>query len=191
MLHTDERTGEIMLGRIFYTYDEHEVKNYRNFPILIIALMVFFGIVYFAGTSVLEYERLHPDTNVTNLEDAIWLTYMATSTIGFGDHFPESTGGRVIIGSMFLVGAIMFGVILGLVHNMMMGWLDTNVKNRELRTELKELRKHNESLEKSVYGLREELANLYDHNEAILTHNRKIENKIDDLSMQLKRNGMK
>jgi len=156
-----------MLSNIFYYYDEYNVKNYRNLPILLIFLCIFFTIIYFAGGLLLAFEAPAMTENVTNLADAIWLCYMAASTIGFGDFYPVTLGGRVVVGSMFLLGAVMLGIIIGLVHNMMLGWLDTSVKNRELRQHVQNLTDHNEKLESYLLKLQQ--------------HNEMLEHRMDIL----------
>lgn len=163
-----------MKYNIFYRIDKYNVKNYRNLPILGIALFVFFLVIWVAAKLLLIYEVSSDHENVTSFEEAFWLCFMAASTIGFGDYYPVTTGGRFIIGSMFIQGGVMLGIIVGLIANAIMSFTDTNVKNRELKRQMHNLTGHNEKLE--IY-----LADLHFHNETLYQHNKQIEEKLDIL----------
>ena len=169
------------MSNIFSYVDEYGVKNYRNFPILICAFAMFLLIVYTMGNMLYDVEINAPGANITKLNDAIWLIYMAASTIGFGDFYPVTFEGRIIVGSMFLVGAIFLGTIIGLVGNMVMGFMDTSVKNRELRLQLRELQLHNEQVEEATSHLMGQLTESHKMNEHMFDHNKQIENKLDIL----------
>ena len=166
---------------ILYSIDNYGVKNYRNTPILFVALVIFMLVIYIAAHLLLQYEIPADNENVTNFRDAFWLCFMAASTIGFGDFYPVTDGGRTVIGSMFILGGVMLGTIIGLVGNMIMGFMDTNVKNRELRMQLNELTKHNEEVEILVQNLSRQLTESHEMNESMYTHNKLIEKKLDVL----------
>ena len=47
--------------------------------------------------------------------DAIWWSLVTTTTVGYGDISPESTGGRVIAGTLMIVGIGFLGMVTGSV----------------------------------------------------------------------------
>ncbi len=47
--------------------------------------------------------------------DAIWWSLVTTTTVGYGDISPESTGGRVIAGILMIVGIGFLGMVTGSV----------------------------------------------------------------------------
>lgn len=57
------------------------------------------------------------------------------STIGFGDHYPVTTGGRIVIGSMFVVGASLIGMNIGIANAWMYSKFDKSIQNRVLKTQ--------------------------------------------------------
>ena len=148
---------------IFYHDDEYGVRNYHDLPILLVSFVIFFMIVALSAKGVLYYEIQDDAANISNYTDSFWLCFMAASTIGFGDYYPITTGGRVIIGSMFILGGVMLGTIIGLVADMVLGFTDTNVKNRELRQQIDDLTNHNEKLEVTLSNLDNKLEILMKH----------------------------
>lgn len=166
---------------LLHSIDEYGVKNYRNFPILIVAFAIFMLVIYGAAHLLLTYEIHAINSNVTNFGDSFWLCFMAASTIGFGDFYPVTTAGRTIIGSMFILGGVMLGTIIGLVGSMIMSFTDTGVKNRELRLQVSELTDHNGQIESLVEHLSGQLHESHSMNEAMYEHNKQIEHKLNIL----------
>lgn len=166
---------------LLYTVDEYEVKNYRNMPILAVSFAIFMAVIYGAAHLLLMYELPADNENVTTFKDSFWLCFMAASTIGFGDYYPVTDGGRTVIGSMFILGGVMLGTIIGLVGNMVMGFTDTGVKNRELRHQIDRLIEHNEEVEELVQHLSGQLTESHTMNETMYDHNKLIETKLDTL----------
>lgn len=146
---------------LFYSVDEYGVRNFHTSPILIATFLVFFGIIWFAAHGVLHFESFSTTANVTNFQDAFWLCFMSASTIGFGDFYPTTIGGRLIIGSMFVLGGVILGIIIGLVSSKIMSFTDTSVKNRELRKQnaaiLVEMKEAKESYQKQDLDNGEEI----------------------------------
>ena len=159
---------------IFYTVDEYGIREYRSFTLLVIAFAIFLTIIWFAAHGLLYFELPAGNGNVKTFGNAYWLCFMSASTIGFGDFYPVTTGGRMIVGSMFIVGGVMLGTIIGLAANMIMKFTDTNIKNRELRKQIHELTSHNEKLEAFLLQLKE-------HNEELYEHNVLVEKKLEIL----------
>ena len=69
-----------------------------------------FGIVIFGACGIMVFE----DTMVT-FGDAIWWSLVTTTTVGYGDISPESTGGRVLAGILMGVGIGFLGMVTGSV----------------------------------------------------------------------------
>ena len=84
-------------------------------------------------------EHLAIGANITNYEDAFWVLQMAASTIGFGDFYPVSEVGRWIVVSTFYVGMTLVGYIVMVLGDVMTGFTDASVQNRELRKQNAEI----------------------------------------------------
>jgi voltage-gated potassium channel len=119
--------------------DEYGVKNYSITSLMALGVGLIIAAIFGFAWVFLQLEAGHPDANVTTYSDAVWLMAMASSTIGFGDFYPVSLGGRFITFIMFILGIGLMGFVGGLVASKLLGWSDTNVKNRELRSQNAEI----------------------------------------------------
>ena len=119
----------------FYYVDGHGVRNYKTSFVFFLALIAMIALVCIFGVITLVFEQGHPDSNVNNYADAMWLMLMSSTTIGFGDHYPVTLGGRVTVLVMFVFGVGIMGGLGALAASKILGFSDTNVKNRELRSQ--------------------------------------------------------
>jgi len=149
-----------------YSVDEFGVKNYNTFYLLIITLIVLYGIIGLLAFPLEHFESTAPHANITTYKDAFWTLQMSASTIGFGDFYPVTFEGRMIIAFMFYIGVGMVGFIGAQFVNKFVGFSDTNIKNRELRSQNAQILKSNERLEKKVENLLIHLETLVEGKEA-------------------------
>jgi voltage-gated potassium channel len=65
------------------------------------------------GTAVivLEFERGEPDAGIADLPDAIWWAITTVTTVGYGDEFPITAGGRAVGAVLMVIGIALFGVL--------------------------------------------------------------------------------
>ncbi|MEW6990890.1 ion channel [Colwelliaceae bacterium 6441] len=133
-----------------YTIDEFGVKNYNSFYLLLITIAVLYGVIALLSFPLHHFELAAENSNINSYRDAFWTLQMSASTIGFGDFYPVTFQGRVIVAAMFYIGVGMVGFVGAQFVNKFVGFSDTNVKNRELRKQNKELLEHNLQLEKKI-----------------------------------------
>jgi len=80
-------------------------------PVLLYTMMVvvfaFAGLIYLA----------EPRTNIPGIADALWLTCVSMSTLGYGDVTPVSTLGKFWTGCLLVVGALYMAIPIGIVGN--------------------------------------------------------------------------
>ena len=133
-----------------YTVDQYGVRNYNSFYLLIITLIVLYAIIALLSIPLYQIESAHPEGNIKSFKDAFWTLQMSASTIGFGDFYPVTFHGRIIVAAMFYIGVGMVGFVGAQFVNKFVGFSDTNVKNRELRLQNKEILEHNKILEQKL-----------------------------------------
>jgi len=136
-----------------YSVDEFGIKNYNTFYLLIITLVLLYTIIALLAYPLVQFESIDKNANITTYKDAFWALQMSASTIGFGDFYPVTQEGRMIIAFMFYIGVGMVGFIGAQFVNKFVGFSDTNIKNRELRHQNAQILKSNQRLEKKVEHL--------------------------------------
>ncbi|WDE04233.1 two pore domain potassium channel family protein [Thalassomonas viridans] len=140
-----------------YTVDEFGVKNYHSGYLLLITLAALYAIIAALSFLLLHFEAGAANSNITTYKDAFWTLQMSASTIGFGDYYPVTLEGRIVVGAMFYIGVGMVGFIGAQFIDRFVGFSDTNVKNRELRKQNAEILEHNQQLEKKIDMLAEKI----------------------------------
>lgn len=66
---------------------------------------------------VFFYERSAPEANITTLGSAIWWAIVTVSTVGYGDLYPVTVGGRVVAGGIMAIGILTLAVVTAQVSS--------------------------------------------------------------------------
>ena len=133
-----------------HSFDEFGVKNYNTFYLVVITLIVLYAIIALLSFALVHVELTDVNSNIKTYRDAFWTLQMSASTIGFGDFYPVTIIGRLIVAAMFYIGVGMVSYVGAQFVNKFVSFSDTNVKNRELRRQNKEILKNNQQLEQKV-----------------------------------------
>lgn len=60
-----------------------------------------------------------PDANIHQIGDAVWWAFVTVSTVGYGDHYPVTTMGKVLAGAIIICGVGLFGMTSGLITSLL------------------------------------------------------------------------
>lgn len=71
-------------------------------------------LVIFGSIAMLQLETA-AEANIGNAEDALWWAVVTLTTVGYGDHFPVTTAGRLLAVSLMLAGIGLFGTFTAVV----------------------------------------------------------------------------
>ncbi len=66
---------------------------------------------------MLPLEARSPDANITTAGDALWWGIVTVTTVGYGDQFPVTTGGRMVGVFVLILGVGLFGTFTGFLAN--------------------------------------------------------------------------
>jgi voltage-gated potassium channel len=57
---------------------------------------VILSVIFISSTSVYYFERAREDSNIRSLWDGVWWAVVTMGTVGYGDIYPMTTGGRAV-----------------------------------------------------------------------------------------------
>ena len=143
-----------------HSTDEYGVRNYHTRFLILISFGALYAVIALLSVVLLQFELSADEANIRNYADAFWALQMSASTIGFGDFYPVTQGGRMVVALMFYIGVGMVGFIGAVIADKALGFADTNVKNRELRFQNTQILEHSRQLEAKLDGMMERLEEL-------------------------------
>ena len=98
---------------------------------------------YAAALAVLDAEQNDREANIKNIWDALWWAAVTIAGVGYGDHYPVTTVGR-LVGVGLMIGGI---ALIGVVAASLAAWMIESLGNRVVEAE-----------QQSVVDVRAELA---------------------------------
>jgi voltage-gated potassium channel len=95
-----------------------------------------------ASTLVVDLEQGAPGANIETADEGIWWAFVTITTVGYGDLYPVTAGGRILAAVLMSVGVGVFGVLTSYLARSFLrrGEQQTGDELAALRTELAELR---------------------------------------------------
>jgi voltage-gated potassium channel len=78
-------------------------------------LLAAVGLLFLGAWLVLLFEKNAPQSNIHSYHDALWWAVVTVTTVGYGDRFPVSEGGRAVAVVLMLVGIGLIGVLTATV----------------------------------------------------------------------------
>ena len=76
--------------------------------------LISFLMLILGSISILQVETV-PESNIKTAGDAIWWAFTTITTVGYGDVYPVTAGGRVIAALLIITGVGLFGTFTGFV----------------------------------------------------------------------------
>jgi len=83
--------------------------------------------------AVLDAEQDAKGANITNYGDALWWASTTVTTVGYGDHFPVTTEGRLVALALMVVGIAMVGAVTASVSAWMVGQVQSERSSEDAR----------------------------------------------------------
>jgi voltage-gated potassium channel len=87
------------------------LKHHSLFRVLIAAA----GTLFLGSWLVLLFEENAKGSNIHSYPDALWWAIVTVTTVGYGDRYPVSAGGRAVAVVLMLVGIGLIGVLTATV----------------------------------------------------------------------------
>jgi voltage-gated potassium channel len=87
------------------------LKHHSLFRVLIAACVT----LLIGAWLVMLFEEGAPGSNIHNYHDALWWAIVTVTTVGYGDRYPVTEGGRIVAAVLMLVGIGLIGVLTATV----------------------------------------------------------------------------
>jgi voltage-gated potassium channel len=143
-----------------------EISAGRAEASLLLVVFLVIVTIQFSAMAVLSIESSTPGSNINSASDALWWAWVTMTTVGYGDVYPVSNGGRIVGVLLMTMGLGLFGVFTAFVANL---FLSPRRRPRgSPRSELDDLRVMLDQNERLASELRARL----DRVEAALRSNR-------------------
>jgi voltage-gated potassium channel len=97
------REGELRLEAI--------LKHHSLFRVLLAVI----GTLFLGAWLVLLFEQDANGSNIHDYPDALWWAIVTVTTVGYGDRFPVTEGGRIVAVVLMLIGIGLIGVLTATV----------------------------------------------------------------------------
>lgn len=72
-------------------------------------------VVVASGSALWFLERERPDSTLESWGDGLWWSLTTMTTVGYGDHVPVTTAGRLIATGVMVVGVALIGAVAAVV----------------------------------------------------------------------------
>jgi len=99
LVHEAELRGEAIL------------KHHSLYRVLIAVV----GTLFIGAWLVLLFEERAKGSNIHDYPDALWWAIVTVTTVGYGDRYPVTEGGRIVAAVLMLVGIGLIGVLTATV----------------------------------------------------------------------------
>ena len=121
------RSAKVIFGFLF--------RNRAQGTFATVALVAI-TVVIFSSLAILEVERVSGG-NIKSPDDALWWSIVTMTTVGYGDRYPISVGGRIIAVLLMTAGVSLFGAFSALLASF---FIQPEQKEADLKMLIEEVR---------------------------------------------------
>jgi len=92
-------------------------SRYAMFITILLAMLV----LTVAGVLVLQFESQSPDAKIITGGDALWYSIVTITTVGYGDYYPVTMGGRITAMFIMVAGVGIIGALASILASLLVG----------------------------------------------------------------------
>jgi voltage-gated potassium channel len=94
---------------------KNEILNNRGSYAALLTVLMAMLVICTASIFVLFFESQSPDANITTSGDSIWWSAVTITTVGYGDRYPVTTGGRLTAVFIMFSGVGIIGALASIL----------------------------------------------------------------------------
>jgi voltage-gated potassium channel len=114
------RIARLMSGENRKTLVKDILENrsrYATFLTILLTIIV----LTVSSVLVLQFESQSPDANITYGGDALWYALVTITTVGYGDRYPVTPGGRITAMFIMFMGVGIIGALASILASLLVG----------------------------------------------------------------------
>ncbi len=92
-------------------------SRYAMFLTILLTILV----LTVASVLVLQFESKSPDANIISGGDALWYSIVTITTVGYGDFYPVTSGGRITAMFIMFMGVGIIGALASILASLLVG----------------------------------------------------------------------
>jgi voltage-gated potassium channel len=127
------RITRLMRGQNKKQLIDDVIKNRNQYTAFITILLTLLVLVI-ASVLVLQFESVDPDANIKTGGDSLWYSIVTITTVGYGDRYPVTTGGRITATFIMFMGVGIIGALASILSSILVGAPATEAEEEELDT---------------------------------------------------------
>jgi voltage-gated potassium channel len=96
------------------------LENRSKYTVLITILMTLL-VLTVASVLVLQFESQSPNANIQSGGDSLWYSVVTLTTVGYGDRYPVTPGGRITAVFIMFMGVGIIGALASILSSVLVG----------------------------------------------------------------------
>lgn len=114
------RIGRLMRGKNKEELVKDVVENRSKYTVFVTILMTIL-VLTIASVLVLQFESQSPEASIQTGGDSLWYSIVTITTVGYGDFYPVTTGGRITAVFIMFMGVGIIGVLASILSSLLVG----------------------------------------------------------------------
>jgi voltage-gated potassium channel len=94
---------------------KNEILNNRGSYAALLTVIMAMLVICTASIAVLDFESNSPAANITTGGDSVWWAIVTITTVGYGDHYPVTAGGRTTAVFVMFAGVGIIGALASIL----------------------------------------------------------------------------